>query len=134
LLREFKHDDVKTEPYLPQSTGHFEVDCGFQVASNLMYNQLAASDLVRHNFSAGSNVIIMTVIIADEDGQALEPTAWPPITLLRHANDIKDVLRFGGRLQISPLALSSFSDFSEFAPQMNRSLLRQDPPAVSLNI
>ncbi|QKX59005.1 uncharacterized protein TRUGW13939_06134 [Talaromyces rugulosus] len=140
LLRESKNDEQKIE-FIKNERAIFRkalatlestVVSGLQVL--LCTNQLAASDLVRHNFGVGTNGII---IIADEDGQALEPTAWLPITLLRHANDIKAVLRFGDRLQLPPLALSSFSDFSEFAPQMNRSLfdrhLRQHPPAVSLN-
>ncbi|CRG91601.1 ATP-dependent helicase NAM7 [Talaromyces islandicus] len=105
---------------------------GLQVL--LCTNQLAASDLVRQNFGVETKGI---VIIADEDGQTLEPTAWLPITLLRHADDIKAILRFGDRHQLPPLAIPAFSNFSEFAPQINRSLfdrhLRQHPPAVSLN-
>jgi hypothetical protein len=100
----------------------------------LSTNQLAASDLIRYNFGHEANDI---VIIADEDGQALEPTAWIPVTLLRNAYRVKAVLRFGDRLQLPPLALSATSRFSEFGPQMSRSLLDRHlgshAPAAVLN-
>lgn len=100
----------------------------------LCTNQLAGSDLIRHNFGHEASNL---VIIADEDGQALEPTAWIPITLLRNANCVKAVLRFGDRLQLPPLALSAASRLSEFGPQMARSLLDRHldshPPAAVLN-
>lgn len=61
-------------------------------------NQLAASELVRKFFAGDVNGDVSTngiVIIADEDGQAPEPTAWIPIVLLRHADHVKAVFRFG---------------------------------------
>lgn len=58
----------------------------------LCTNQLATSDLILQNFGHEANGI---VIIADEDEQALEPTAWIPVTLLRNAERVKAVLRFG---------------------------------------
>lgn len=140
LLRESKHDKAKTELIQKERAIFRKILATLQstvvseVQVLLCTNQLAASDLVRQKFGAETNGI---VIIADEDGQTLEPTAWLPITLLRHAHKIKAVLRFGDRHQLPPLALSKFSDFNEFGPQINRSLfdrhLRQHPPAVSLS-
>lgn len=86
----------------------------------LCTNQLAASNLIRQNFGHEAND---SVIITDEDEQALESTAWISVTLLRNADRVKAVLRFGNRLELSPLALSATFRYSEFGFQMARSLL-----------
>jgi hypothetical protein len=40
------------------------------------------------------------VIIANEDGQSLEPVAWIPVALLRQKEKIEAVLRFGDLQQL----------------------------------
>lgn len=76
------------------------------------------------------------VIIADEDGQALEPVSWIPIILPRCANRVKAVLRFGDRLQLPPCP--SARRYSELSAQTNCSLLDRHlgshPLAVALNV
>lgn len=98
-------------------------------------HQLAGSSLIRENFACRDTKSV--VIIADEDGQALEPVSWIPIILPRCAPEIKAVLRFGDRFQLHPLALSATTQWNEFGAQINRSLLdrhlQNHPPAVSLN-
>lgn len=102
----------------------------------LCTQQMASSKLIRENFASdGTNGI---VIIADEDGQSLEPVTWIPVMLLRQCQHIQAVLRFGDRPQLAPLALSATSKYSEFGGQMNTSLfdrhLRHHEPAVTLGV
>ncbi|KAI7977218.1 hypothetical protein EIK77_005423 [Talaromyces pinophilus] len=102
----------------------------------LCTHQLASTDLVRKNFATSGSEGI--VIIADEDGQSLEPMAWIPVVRLKQSDHVRAVLRFGDREHLPPLALSATSDLSEFGGQMNRSLfdrhMSYHEPAATLNV
>ncbi|PLB54137.1 hypothetical protein P170DRAFT_340091, partial [Aspergillus steynii IBT 23096] len=64
------------------------------------------------------------IVIADEDGQCLEPEAWIPVAVLKRFADIKAMVRFGDRHQLSPVVVSHKEEcYNEFASQLSRSLL-----------
>lgn len=98
--------------------------------------QLADSNLVRHNFAEGDESD--AVLNADEDGQALEPFSWIQVILPRCAKRVKAVLRFDDRLQVPPLSLSNNIPCNEFSFQIILSFLdchiRSHPPAVALDV
>jgi hypothetical protein len=134
LTKEQETDKIHIRKTLKKALQKLQDKVIMETKVILCTNQLAATHLIRHNFGHEANDI---VIIADEDGQALEPTAWIPVSLLRNADRVKAVIRFGDRLQLPLLALSTTSRFSEFGPQMGRSLLDRHlsshPPAAVLN-
>lgn len=84
-------------------------------------NNLAGTRLVAKNFGGNGKKI---VIIADEDGQSLEPDAIIPLTSLDNASNVVGTIRGGDRHQLPPLVITATETpaYSEFGPQINRSL------------
>jgi hypothetical protein len=84
-------------------------------------NNLAGTHLVRRNFGANGNGII---IIADEDGQATEPDAIIPLVSLDHADKVVGMIRGGDQHQLPPVVITSTESpgYNEFGPQIGRSL------------
>ncbi|GLA58714.1 hypothetical protein AtubIFM54640_008816 [Aspergillus tubingensis] len=93
-----------------------------QDASIVAYtHNLAGTPIVRRNLGANRKKI---VIIADEDGQALEPDVLIPFVSLDRPGDVLGTIRGGDRQQPHPLAVtaSEVPGYNEFGYQMGRSL------------
>ncbi|KAB8226552.1 AAA domain-containing protein [Aspergillus novoparasiticus] len=83
-------------------------------------NNLAGSHIVRRNFGANGKPII---VIADEDGQALEPDVIIPLVSLDMAQLVVGTIRGGDSHQLPPLAItaSEVPGYNEFGSQLARS-------------
>ncbi|KAK6811865.1 hypothetical protein RU639_012330 [Aspergillus parasiticus] len=83
-------------------------------------NNLAGSHIVRRNFGANGKPII---VIADEDGQALEPDVIIPLVSLDMAQLVVGTIRGGDSHQLPPLAItaSEVPGYNEFGAQLARS-------------
>ncbi|KAL4889313.1 AAA domain-containing protein [Aspergillus ambiguus] len=83
-------------------------------------NNLAGTPVVRRNFGANGKEIL---VIADEDGQALEPDVIIPLVSLDRSDLVIGTIRGGDRQQLPPLAItaSEVPGYNEFGYQMGRS-------------
>ncbi|GAB1215165.1 hypothetical protein ATERTT37_004351 [Aspergillus terreus] len=99
-------------------------------------NNLAGTELVRKHFAESSNGIM---VLADEDGQAIEIDALIPIMYLDASNKVKGTIRGGDSHQLPPLVLTAQESpgFNEFGPQIATSLfdrlLKNNFPSVTLS-
>ncbi|KAL1884923.1 hypothetical protein Plec18167_001579 [Paecilomyces lecythidis] len=103
-------------------------------------DNLAGTELVRKKFATGEDTAKGIIVIADEDGQALETNAWIPLVSLDKADLVRGSIRGGDRHQLRPLVTSSSGKvkFNEFSGQLERSLfdrlLQCGFPVKTLNV
>ncbi|KAL1846947.1 hypothetical protein Plec18170_008915 [Paecilomyces lecythidis] len=103
-------------------------------------DNLAGTELVRKKFATGEDTAKGIIVIADEDGQALETNAWIPLVSLDKAELVRGSIRGGDRHQLPPLVTSASGKvkFNEFSGQLERSLfdrlLQCGFPLKTLNV
>lgn len=86
-------------------------------------NNLAGTDIVRRNFGNESKI----VVIADEDGQAIESDAIIPLVSLDNAKNVVGTIRRGDRHQLGLRAVTAAAEsrYNDFGPQISQSLLKR---------